>query len=79
MGNMEDRWRRRQSESRARPPETTAQPGGPDHVLSEEAWRQLQATHLQRQSSAIESIRTYVAVWFWLTIVGAVLIAFAAR
>jgi hypothetical protein len=29
---------------------------------------------LQRQTKAIESIRSYVAVWFWLTIIGAVLL-----
>ena len=42
-----------------------------------EAWRQLHASHLERQTRAIESIRTYVLVWFWLSIVGAVLIAAA--
>jgi hypothetical protein len=29
---------------------------------------------LPRQSKAIESIRTYVAIWFWLTIIGGVLL-----
>jgi hypothetical protein len=37
----------------------------------------LHAVRLQRQTKAIESIRSYVAIWFWLTIVGAVLFAIA--
>lgn len=75
MGTMENRWKRRQGE--AAPPEP---PPPPDvsHLTEEqrlEAWQRLHANHLERQTKAVESIRTYVAVWFWLTIAGAVLVA----
>jgi hypothetical protein len=43
-----------------------------------EAWRKFHAEQLERQGKAIESIRTYVAIWFWLSIASAVLIFFAA-
>ncbi len=43
-----------------------------------EAWRHLHAGHLQRQTTAIEQIRNYVTIWFWLTIAGAVLIVLAS-
>lgn len=45
-----------------------------------EEWRQVHSKHLERQSNAIESIRTYVAVWFWLTMVGGfVIVALSTR
>ncbi len=43
-----------------------------------EAWRKFHAEQLERQGKAIESIRTYVAIWFWLSIVGAVLLVAGA-
>jgi hypothetical protein len=46
-----------------------------EHKL--EAWRTLHAGHLDRQTKAIESIKNYVAIWFWLTIVGAVALVLA--
>lgn len=82
MGSMEDRFRRRQGEAQGSS-EPLAWPSGwqapalDNSRLTEdqklEAWRQLHAVHLQRQTKAIESIRSYVAIWFWLTFVGAVL------
>jgi hypothetical protein len=43
-----------------------------------EVWRKFHAAQLERQGKAIESIRTYVAIWFWLSIVGGVLVVMAA-
>lgn len=37
-------------------------------------WRQFHAEHVERQSKAIESIRNYVAIWFWLTIAGSIIL-----
>jgi hypothetical protein len=42
------------------------------------AWRKFHALQLERQGKAVESIRTYVAIWFWLSIVGAVLLVASA-
>src|SRR4051794_39250770 len=39
-----------------------------------EAYRIESMQQLHRQSKAIESIRSYVAIWFWLTIIGGVLL-----
>jgi hypothetical protein len=84
MGSMEDRFRRRhgQAPGESEPPPWPS--GGQSPTLDNsqfgeeqklEAWRQMHAGHLQRQTKAIESIRNYVAIWFWLTIAGAVLLA----
>ena len=49
----------------------------PGRAVIDDGRLHLHAVHLQRQTKAIESIRSYVAIWFWLTIVGAVLFAIA--
>jgi hypothetical protein len=86
MGSMEDRWKLRQGQTHGHsepvaPPSGMERPVWDNRQFTEEqkleAWRQLHAGHLQRQSKAIESIRTYVAIWFWLSIAGAVLVAVA--
>ncbi len=43
-----------------------------------EAWRHMHAGHLERQTRAIEQIRNYVTIWFWLTIAGALLFVIAS-
>jgi hypothetical protein len=43
-----------------------------------EAWRHLHAGHLNRQTRAIEQIRNYVTIWFWLSVAGAVLFVLAS-
>lgn len=39
-----------------------------------EAFREFQADHLRRQTKAIETIKTYVGIWFWVTVVGLVVL-----
>ncbi len=34
--------------------------------------------HLERQAAALETLRTYVALWFWLSLVGAVIVIFVS-
>ena len=49
----------------------------PEQLTSEqrwEEWRGLVARELERQVRATQAIRTYIAVWFWLSVVGAVLL-----
>lgn len=41
-------------------------------------WRSFHAGHLERQTRATEQIRNYVAVWFWLSMLGAAFLLFAA-
>lgn len=80
MGSMEDRWRRRQTEAQPAPPPPAAYQVDNGQFTEEqraEAYRVESMQQMQRQTKAIESIRGYVAIWFWLTIVGAVIIAIA--
>lgn len=35
-----------------------------------EMFREFQSEHLKRQTRAIEQIRNYVGIWFWLTVAG---------
>jgi hypothetical protein len=88
MGSMEDRFRRRQGQAQGSSEPLPWPSGWQTPVLDNsqlpeeqklEAWRQFHAANLQRQTKAIESIRTYVAIWFWLTIAGAVLFAIAVN
>lgn len=54
----------------------------PNQVTSEtrtEQWRAFQVQHMQRQTKALESIRTFVAILFCLVMAGIVLFALIAN
>lgn len=43
-----------------------------------EMFREFHSQHLKRQTKAVESIKNYVAIWFWLSVAGAVLLFLSA-
>jgi hypothetical protein len=42
-----------------------------------EAYRVESMHQMMRQTKAVETVRTYVAIWFWLSVIGAVLAVIA--
>jgi hypothetical protein len=88
VANLEERWNRRYAQSERPEPEAIPPMSAPDNGQfgeeeRAEAYRFQSMQQLQRQTKAIESIRSHVAVWFWLTIIGGVLLvilsAYASR
>ncbi|WP_448638255.1 hypothetical protein [Geodermatophilus sp. URMC 63] len=43
------------------------------------SWEDFHAEHLDRQTNALQSIKTYVALWFWLSLLGVLFIFLAAQ
>jgi hypothetical protein len=64
---------------RSAPPERPIVHHVEDDISDDAAWRLLQARHIRAQTLSLQrtewfvrSVRTYVLIWFWLSVVGAV-------